>query len=213
MMPDGPMKDPPCRGQAAMKRCARHGRGYAGSMCPQCVPSCAGEDCPNRVPHAWKKTAHKNQKLKCAGCGAIVVLRGMLLTINRLPRGLVSERLPACRPGRMHGWDVPDSRDGPFTAGCRRCGTRVRVDGYGFEVVRGVVGRVSGGREESAHAGCPDGRPATRHRTCGGMRHSMIAHGHPGHAPRGTAPGRDRDIRGDGECGGDGFRGMGDVPE
>ncbi len=132
------MGDPKCGGQIVMKDCKRHGRKHTGTMCPQCIPSCIGERPPDvRTEHEWKKTPHKNQKLKCAKCGAIVVVRGLLFDITRLPRGLVSEKLPACSPGRMHEWDVLDNKDSSFTVGCPRCGKCVRIDGFGFEITKG----------------------------------------------------------------------------
>ncbi|MDE0267355.1 MAG: hypothetical protein OXK17_10170 [Thaumarchaeota archaeon] len=129
------MGDPKCGGQTVLKRCTRHGRKYMSNLCPQCMPSCIGERPPDvRTAHEWKKTPHKNQKLKCAKCGAIVVVRGVMFDITRLPRGLVSEKLPACRPGRVHEWDVLDNKDSSFTIRCMHCDLCIRIDGFGFEI-------------------------------------------------------------------------------
>ena len=134
------MGDPNRRGgQIVLKDCKRHGRKYTGTMCQQCIPSCSGGDSMyKRVPHTWKKAGHKNQKLKCTGCRAIVVVRGRLFDIRRLPRGLVSEKLKDCCPCSMHDlWDVWDNEDSSFTIRCWHCDLRIKIDGFGFEITGG----------------------------------------------------------------------------
>ena len=104
------------------------------------IPPCGGGKGRRRWavrPHKWHLTAYRHARLKCADCGACVVLRGVWFEIRGLPRGgHVSEKVRGCSDGEAHDWRTEVYHGHAYHFVCRGCRMVVDVRGteYGVDV-------------------------------------------------------------------------------